>query len=40
LSISLPCQRDIDLGSLLRVLLPPGTSDERRGVIDHDIPPG
>jgi hypothetical protein len=39
LSISLPSQRDIDLGSLLSVLLPPGTSDERRGVMDQDHPP-
>ena len=30
LSVSLPNQRDIDLGSLLGVLLPPGSSDERR----------
>lgn len=30
LSVSLPNQRDIDLGSLLGVLLPSGSSDERR----------
>jgi DNA-binding MarR family transcriptional regulator len=30
LSVSLPNQRDIDLGSLLGVLLPAGSSDERR----------
>jgi MarR family protein len=30
LSVSLPNQRDIDLGSLLKVLLPAGTVDERR----------
>ena len=30
LPVSLPNQRDIDLGSLLGVLLPSGTSDERR----------
>jgi hypothetical protein len=34
LSISLPDQRDIDLGSLLNVLMPPGTSDERRELIE------
>ena len=39
LSIGLPSQRDIDLGSLLRVLLPRGTSDERRGRMDQDDPP-
>jgi MarR family len=39
LSISLPTQRDIDLGSLLSVLLPAGTSDERRDLIDHDHAP-
>ena len=36
LPISLPDQRDIDLGSLLGVLLPPGTSEERRDLIGHD----
>ena len=30
LSVSLPNQRDIDLGSLLGVLLPAGSSDVRR----------
>jgi hypothetical protein len=30
LSLALPNQRDIDLGSLLNVLVPTGTSDERR----------
>jgi hypothetical protein len=30
LSVSLPNQRDIDLGSLLGVLLPSGSSNERR----------
>ena len=39
LSINLPSQRDIDLGSLLHVLLPPGTSDHRRGLIDQDHAP-
>jgi predicted ArsR family transcriptional regulator len=34
LSISLPDQRDIDLGSLLTVLMPPGSSDERRELIE------
>jgi hypothetical protein len=39
LSINLPSQRDIDLGSLLRVLLPTGTSDQRRGLMDQDHAP-
>jgi MarR family len=39
LSISLPAQRDIDLGSLLGVLLPAGASDERRGLMDQDPQP-
>ena len=30
LSVSLPNQRDVDLGSLLKVLLPSGTSAARR----------
>jgi hypothetical protein len=30
LSVSLPNQRDVDLGSLLNVLIPTGTTDERR----------
>jgi hypothetical protein len=30
LSVTLPRQRDIDLGSLLNVLLPAGTTDQRR----------
>jgi DNA-binding MarR family transcriptional regulator len=30
LSVSLPKQRDIDLGSLLSVLLPAGSTEERR----------
>ena len=34
LPINLPDQRDIDLGSLLNVLMPPGTSDERRELIE------
>jgi predicted transcriptional regulator len=34
LSINLPDQRDIDLGSLLSVLLPPGATDQRRGLIE------
>ena len=34
LSISLPDQRDVDLGSLLSVLLPPGAIDERRELIE------
>ena len=33
LSVSLPKQRDIDLGSLLKVLLPTGTSAERRAQV-------
>ena len=33
LPVSLPNQRDIDLGSLLGVLLPAGTSDERRAKV-------
>lgn len=33
LSVVLPRQRDIDLGSLLSVLLPAGTSDERRAQV-------
>jgi DNA-binding MarR family transcriptional regulator len=33
LSVVLPAQRDIDLGSLLDVLVPPGTGDGRRDVI-------
>jgi len=36
LSISLPSRRDIDLGSLLSVLLPPGTTDQRRGLMDQE----
>ena len=39
LSISLPTRRDIDLGSLLTVLLPAGTSGERRGLLGQDRPP-
>jgi DNA-binding MarR family transcriptional regulator len=39
LSIRLPTQRDIDLDSLLSVLLPAGTSDERRDRMDQDHPP-
>jgi predicted transcriptional regulator len=39
LSINLPDQRDIELGSLLGVLLPPGTSDERRDLIERDASP-
>jgi DNA-binding IclR family transcriptional regulator len=33
LSLALPNQRDIDLGSLLHVLLPSGTSDRRRAEV-------
>jgi DNA-binding MarR family transcriptional regulator len=33
LTVSLPNQRDIDLGSLLGVLLPSGTSDARRAKV-------
>ena len=33
LSVRLPNQRDIDLGSLLGVLLPPGSTDERRTTV-------
>lgn len=29
LAISLPTRRDIDIGSLLNVLVPPGSSDQR-----------
>jgi MarR family len=39
LSIGLPTQRDIDLGSLLSVLLPAGTSGERRSLMGQDSPP-
>lgn len=35
LSISLPDQRDIDLGSLLSVLLPAGTTNQRRELIEQ-----
>jgi hypothetical protein len=38
LPIALPSQREIDLGSLLNVLLPTGTSDERRGLMEPDLP--
>jgi hypothetical protein len=38
LPLHLPAQRDIDLGSLLGVLVPPGTSDERRGRIEQHNP--
>jgi DNA-binding MarR family transcriptional regulator len=38
LSISLPTQRDVDLDSLLDVLVPTGTSDERRELIERDRP--
>ena len=38
LPIRLPTQRDVDLGSLLSPLLPPGTSDERRALIEKDNP--
>jgi hypothetical protein len=33
LPISLPAQRDVDLNSLLNVLLPTGSSDERKGAM-------
>jgi DNA-binding Lrp family transcriptional regulator len=33
LSVNLPNQRDVDLGSLLNVLLPTGTSAERRATV-------
>jgi predicted transcriptional regulator len=33
LSVRLPNQRDIELGSLLGVLLPPGSADERRTTV-------
>jgi MarR family len=36
LPISLPNQRDIDLDSLLGVLLPAGTTDERRELMGQD----
>lgn len=36
LSVNLPTQRDIDLGSLLGVLLPAGTTEQRRELIDPD----
>jgi predicted transcriptional regulator len=39
LSINLPTDRDIDLGSLLTVLLPAGTSNERRGLMEQYHPP-
>jgi hypothetical protein len=34
LSIALPDQRDIDLGSLLNVLMAPGASDQRRELME------
>jgi predicted transcriptional regulator len=39
LSISLPNRRDIDLDSLLGVLLPTGASDERRELMGQDRQP-
>ena len=33
LSVTLPNQRDVDLGSLLKVLLPTGASAERRATV-------
>lgn len=36
LRIALPSQRDIDLNSLLSVLLPTGSSDRRRSEMSHD----
>jgi hypothetical protein len=38
LSIHLPAQRDIDLGSLLGVLVPPETSDARRDGMEQRNP--
>jgi MarR family len=38
LSINLPDQRDIELGRLLGVLMPAGTTDERRGLIELESP--
>jgi predicted transcriptional regulator len=38
LSIDLPNQRDVDLGSLLGLLIPPGTTSERREGINADLP--
>ena len=35
LSISLPDQRDVELGSLLNTLLPAGASDERRDLMEQ-----
>jgi len=36
LPISLPDQRDIELGSLLGVPLPPGTGEQRPDLIEQD----
>ena len=40
LSIGLPAQRDVDLGSLIHVLLPPGTDGARRELPDAQQVPG
>lgn len=38
LPISLPAQRDVDLNSLLNVLLPSGSSEERRQALPRPTP--
>lgn len=38
LPISLPAQRDVDLNSLLNVLLPTGSSDERKQALPRAAP--
>ena len=38
LPLALPNQRDVDLGSLLSVLLPAGVTDERRGRVMGETP--
>lgn len=39
LPISLPAQRDVDLNSLLNVLLPAGSSNERKHALPTAAPP-
>jgi DNA-binding IclR family transcriptional regulator len=40
LSIGLPAQRDVDLGSLIHVLVPPGTDGARHELLDGEQVPG
>jgi predicted transcriptional regulator len=35
LPVALPTARDVDLGSLLSVLVPAGSTDERRDLVGH-----